>query len=181
MCDDSGPCAENELNYMISRSDAYPWAVTPTCATLNKSHTLPCCDVNAHPCAVTPTCATLNKSHTLPCCDVNAHPCAVTPTCAIPSKSNTLPCCDVNAHPCAADMYVRCGGNHTLHCCTGGAPLLVAHLLNVLPVRYLTLPCARNTPLGWKLIGTAACVPAFLRFVRTAPRAHTAQKHKKHN
>ena len=72
MCDDSGPCAENELNDLISRSDA-------------------------HPCAVTPTCATLNKSHTLPCCDVNAHPCAV-------------------------DMYVRYGGNHTPHCCTGGAP-----------------------------------------------------------
>ena len=70
MCDDSGPCAEKELNYLISRSDA-------------------------HPCAVTSTCATLNKSHTLPCCDVNAHPCAVTPTCAIPSESNTLPCCDV--------------------------------------------------------------------------------------
>ena len=65
MCDDSGPFAENELNYLISRSDA-------------------------HPCAVTPTCATLNKSHTLPCCDVNAHPCAVTPTFAIPSKSNIL-------------------------------------------------------------------------------------------
>ena len=97
MCDDSGPCAENELNDLISRSDA-------------------------HPCAVTPTCATLNKSHTLPYCDVNAHPCAVTPTCAIPSKSNTLPCCDVNAHPCAADMYERYGGNHTPHCCTGGAP-----------------------------------------------------------
>ena len=60
--------------------------------------------------------------------------------------------------------------------------VLVAHLLNVLPVRNLTLPCAtRNTPLGWKLIGTAACVPAFLRIVRTAPRAHTAQKHEKPN
>ena len=151
MCDDSGPCAENELNDLISRSDA-------------------------HPCAVTPTCATLNKSHTLPCCDVNAHPCAVTPTCAIPRKANTLPCCDVNAHPCAADMYVRYGGNHTPHCCTGGAPFE----RRPCGIPTSTMCYTEHTPSSrCKLIGTAACVPAFLRFVGTAPRAHIAQEHKK--
>ena len=48
---DSGPCAENEIKNFISRFDAHLCAVTPTCAILSKSNTLPCCDVNAHPCA----------------------------------------------------------------------------------------------------------------------------------
>ena len=32
MCDDSDPCAENELNDLISHSGVYPCAITPICA-----------------------------------------------------------------------------------------------------------------------------------------------------
>ena len=57
MWDDSDPCAENELNYLISYSGAYPCAITPICAILNKPNTHDTGIVNAHPCAITPTCA----------------------------------------------------------------------------------------------------------------------------
>ena len=57
MCDDSGPCAENGINYSTSHSGAYPCAITPICAILNKSNTHDTGTVNAHPCAITPICA----------------------------------------------------------------------------------------------------------------------------
>ena len=55
--DDSDLCAENELNDSISHSGAYPCAITPMYAILNKSNTLDTGIVNAHPCAITPICA----------------------------------------------------------------------------------------------------------------------------
>ena len=57
MCNDSGPCAENGINYSTSHSGAYPCAITPICAILNKSNTHDTGTVNAHPCAITPICA----------------------------------------------------------------------------------------------------------------------------
>ena len=57
MCDDSDPCVENELNNWISHSGAYPCAITPIFAILNKSNTHDTGIVNVYPCAITPICA----------------------------------------------------------------------------------------------------------------------------
>ena len=57
MCDDSDPCSENELNYLISHSGAYPCAITPICAILNKLNNHDTGIMNAHLCAITPICA----------------------------------------------------------------------------------------------------------------------------
>ena len=61
MCDNSDPCAENELNDLISHSGAYLCAITPIWAILNKSNTHDTGIVNAHPCAITPICAIEEK------------------------------------------------------------------------------------------------------------------------
>ena len=57
MCDDSDPCVENELTNWISHSGAYPCAITPIFAILNKSNTHDTGIVNVYPCAITPICA----------------------------------------------------------------------------------------------------------------------------
>ena len=57
MCDDANPCAENELNDLISHSGAYPCAITPICAILNKLNNHDTGIMNAHLCAITPICA----------------------------------------------------------------------------------------------------------------------------
>ena len=62
MCQDSDPCAEIELNYLVPNFNGHSCAMTPIGAILNKIKMVIWSVLNAHPCAVTPIYAILNKS-----------------------------------------------------------------------------------------------------------------------
>ena len=48
MCQDSDPCAEIELNYLVPNFNAHPCVITPTCAILNKTKAAIWGVLNAH-------------------------------------------------------------------------------------------------------------------------------------